>query len=143
MAQLRQPRGIIRDSYKEFLWGVLPNPLPNVSLVGMICPGSCWRTACRERKVLEWLFSTLELRRARLSINRHHAAHTLSNLLLASILTCTAAGVAVRSGHLCTQPLHAALGISASVRASLYIYNTPAEIEVFISELKDAIKFFT
>jgi len=52
-------------------------------------------------------------------------------------------GVAVRSGHLCTQPLHAALGISASVRASLYIYNTPAEVEVFISELKDAIKFFS
>ena len=52
-------------------------------------------------------------------------------------------GVAVRSGHQCTQPLHAALGLSASVRASLYLYNTAAEIDSFIRELKDAIGFFT
>jgi len=71
------------------------------------------------------------------------ANNIVIGLLHNFILDCTAVGVAVRSGHLCTQPLHAALGISASVRASLYIYNTPAEVEVFISELKDAIKFFS
>ena len=36
-------------------------------------------------------------------------------------------GVAVRSGHHCTQPLHRELGIAASARASLYVYNTEAE----------------
>jgi cysteine desulfurase / selenocysteine lyase len=33
-------------------------------------------------------------------------------------------GIAVRSGHHCCQPLHQALGISHSSRASLYFYNT-------------------
>jgi cysteine desulfurase/selenocysteine lyase len=38
-------------------------------------------------------------------------------------------GVAVRAGHHCTQPLHAALGITASTRASFYLYNTPEEVD--------------
>lgn len=50
-------------------------------------------------------------------------------------------GVAVRSGHLCTQPLHHELGIASSVRASAYIYNTPSEIDDMAVALKDAIKF--
>ncbi|NOY42468.1 MAG: cysteine desulfurase [Planctomycetes bacterium] len=38
-------------------------------------------------------------------------------------------GVAVRAGHHCTQPLHALLGISASTRASFYLYNQPADVD--------------
>jgi cysteine desulfurase/selenocysteine lyase len=38
-------------------------------------------------------------------------------------------GVAVRAGHHCTQPLHKLLGISASTRASFYLYNQPEEID--------------
>ena len=53
------------------------------------------------------------------------------------------AGVAVRSGHLCTQPVHRALGVSASVRASPYFYNTKADVDAFIRSLKDTIGFFT
>ena len=53
------------------------------------------------------------------------------------------AGVAVRSGHHCTQPLHRALGIPASARASPYLYNTHAEIDDFIEALQSSIKFFT
>lgn len=53
-----------------------------------------------------------------------------------------AAGVCVRSGHHCTQPLHRYLDIGASARASLYIYNTRAEVDTFIEALRDAIKFF-
>jgi cysteine desulfurase/selenocysteine lyase len=52
------------------------------------------------------------------------------------------AGVAVRSGHHCTQPLHRYLGINASARASLYIYNTESEVDDFVRELQDVISFF-
>jgi cysteine desulfurase/selenocysteine lyase len=51
-------------------------------------------------------------------------------------------GVAIRSGHHCTQPLHRYLGLNSSARASLYFYNTKQEIDVFIVALKDAIAFF-
>lgn len=51
-------------------------------------------------------------------------------------------GVAVRSGHHCTQPLHAYLGVNATARASPYIYNTVSEVETFVAALEDTIKFF-
>jgi cysteine desulfurase/selenocysteine lyase len=38
-------------------------------------------------------------------------------------------GIAVRAGHHCTQPLHTLLGITASTRASFYLYNRPEEID--------------
>ena len=49
------------------------------------------------------------------------------------------AGIAVRSGHHCTQPLHHALGISSSARASPYIYNTEAEVDNFVEALNSVI----
>lgn len=52
-------------------------------------------------------------------------------------------GIAVRSGHHCTQPLHRFLGISASARASLYFYNTTDEVDSFIQGLNDTIDFFS
>ncbi len=52
-------------------------------------------------------------------------------------------GIAIRSGHHCTQPLHRLLGAASTARASLYFYNTPAEIDAFIVALKDAISFFS
>jgi cysteine desulfurase/selenocysteine lyase len=51
-------------------------------------------------------------------------------------------GIAIRSGHHCTQPLHRILGVSSTARASLYFYNTHEEIDVFIAALKDTIDFF-
>jgi cysteine desulfurase/selenocysteine lyase len=51
-------------------------------------------------------------------------------------------GVAIRSGHHCTQPLHRIFGACGSARASLYFYNTFAEIDAFIVALKDTIDFF-
>jgi cysteine desulfurase/selenocysteine lyase len=41
-------------------------------------------------------------------------------------------GIAVRAGHHCTWPLHDRLGISASTRASFYLYNTPAEVDLLV-----------
>ncbi|MBD2578833.1 SufS family cysteine desulfurase [Oscillatoria sp. FACHB-1406] len=52
-------------------------------------------------------------------------------------------GIAIRSGHHCTQPLHRILGASGSARASLYFYNTTAEIDRFVAALQETIDFFT
>jgi cysteine desulfurase/selenocysteine lyase len=52
-------------------------------------------------------------------------------------------GVAIRSGHHCTQPLHRLFDASGSARVSLYFYNTYEEIDQFIMALKETIDFFT
>ncbi len=49
-------------------------------------------------------------------------------------------GIAVRTGHHCTQPLMARLGIPGTVRASFAFYNTKEEIDRLIEGLKKAIK---
>ncbi|MBP5972558.1 SufS family cysteine desulfurase [Brasilonema sp. CT11] len=51
-------------------------------------------------------------------------------------------GIAIRSGHHCTQPLHRHLGIAATARASLSFYNTREEIDVFVKALKETLDFF-
>lgn len=43
--------------------------------------------------------------------------------------------VAIRAGHHCTQPLGQYLGIQSSARASLYFYNTPKEVQIFLEKL--------
>ena len=50
------------------------------------------------------------------------------------------AGVAVRTGHHCTQPLMDRFAIPGTIRASFSVYNTKDEIDVFITALKKAIK---
>jgi len=40
--------------------------------------------------------------------------------------------VCVRAGHHCTWPLHDRLKIQASTRASFYLYNTPAEVDLLV-----------
>ncbi|MGI9471086.1 MAG: aminotransferase class V-fold PLP-dependent enzyme [Rubripirellula sp.] len=47
------------------------------------------------------------------------------------------AGIAVRAGHHCTMPLHQALNISASTRASFYFYNTMEEAERLIEAVAE------
>lgn len=51
-----------------------------------------------------------------------------------------AKGVAVRTGHHCTQPLMDRFCIEGTTRASFSVYNTKAEIDIFIAALKDIIK---
>ena len=51
-------------------------------------------------------------------------------------------GIAIRSGHHCTQPLHRVFNASGSARASLYFYNTREEIDTFVKALKSTIEFF-
>lgn len=52
------------------------------------------------------------------------------------------AGVAIRAGHHCTQPLHRYLGAQSTARASLYFYNTREEVDAFIAALREAVEFF-
>jgi len=52
-------------------------------------------------------------------------------------------GVAIRSGHHCTQPLHRALGVGGSARASLYVYNTKEDIDRLVVTLKRTLKLFS
>ncbi len=48
-------------------------------------------------------------------------------------------GIAVRTGHHCTQPLMRRFGIPGTVRASFAFYNTTKEVDVFSESLKRAI----
>jgi len=53
-----------------------------------------------------------------------------------------AKGIAVRTGHHCTQPLMDFYEIEGTVRASFSIYNTKEEIKYFVDSLKSIIKMF-
>ncbi len=52
------------------------------------------------------------------------------------------AGVAVRAGHHCAQPLGRALGVAASTRASFYIYNELREVDIFADALQETLAHF-
>jgi cysteine desulfurase/selenocysteine lyase len=51
-------------------------------------------------------------------------------------------GVAIRAGHHCNQPLMTHLGVDATARASVYLYNTHSEIDALIDALGLAAKLF-
>lgn len=51
-------------------------------------------------------------------------------------------GIAVRAGHHCTQPLHDLLGITASTRASFYLYNTPSEVDTLVDVISQIVSMF-
>jgi len=53
-----------------------------------------------------------------------------------------AAGVAVRVGHHCAQPIHRRYGVRSSARASVYLYSTPAEVDTFLEALSGVRRFF-
>jgi cysteine desulfurase/selenocysteine lyase len=51
-------------------------------------------------------------------------------------------GIAVRAGHHCAQPLMARLGVTATCRASLAMYNTRSEVDTLAAALVKAKEFF-
>jgi len=51
-------------------------------------------------------------------------------------------GIAIRSGHHCAQVLMQRLDVSATSRASFYIYNTPEDIDKLVEALNDARRIF-
>ena len=62
-------------------------------------------------------------------------AHDLASLL-------DERGVAVRTGHHCTMPLHRKLGIQSSARASFALYNTKEDVDALVDAVKLAIAKF-
>ena len=60
---------------------------------------------------------------------------------LASILD-QEAGVAIRAGHHCAQPLMERLELAATARASFYIYTLPEEIDILVQGLRKAQQIF-
>jgi cysteine desulfurase/selenocysteine lyase len=53
-----------------------------------------------------------------------------------------AEGVAVRAGHHCAWPLHRALGVQASTRASFAVYNDSSDVEALVDAVQLARHFF-
>jgi cysteine desulfurase / selenocysteine lyase len=51
-------------------------------------------------------------------------------------------GIAVRAGHHCAWPLHRALGVQSSTRASFYLYTTHDEVDMLAEGIREAQRFF-
>lgn len=51
-------------------------------------------------------------------------------------------GIAIRTGHHCAMPMVKSLGVPATARASMYLYNTEAEVDLLIDALKEALRYF-
>lgn len=51
-------------------------------------------------------------------------------------------GICIRAGEHCARPLHRSLDLSATARLSLSVYNTEADIEKLVAELKNIREFF-
>jgi cysteine desulfurase/selenocysteine lyase len=52
-------------------------------------------------------------------------------------------GIAVRGGHHCARPVHARFGVTASNRASFYLYTSPAEIDALVEGLDHVKSYFS
>ena len=52
-------------------------------------------------------------------------------------------GVAVRAGHHCAQPLHEKFGITATTRASFYLYSTKNEVDKMIEGIYKVKEMFS
>ena len=51
-------------------------------------------------------------------------------------------GIAVRTGHHCAWPLNKKMGVPATPRASLYLYNTKEDCDALVAGILDAEKYF-
>ncbi|HMQ26367.1 MAG TPA: aminotransferase class V-fold PLP-dependent enzyme, partial [Acidimicrobiales bacterium] len=51
-------------------------------------------------------------------------------------------GVCVRAGHHCAKPLMRVLGVGATARASLYVYNDERDVDALADALDAALAFF-
>ena len=99
--------------------------IPGIRLLGDPSTGS--RTAptgSRTERVALWAFDVE-------GVHAHDAGQFLDSR-----------GIAVRVGHHCAQPLHRRFGVTASVRASAALYNTPDEVDAFLDAVSGIRSFF-
>ena len=99
-------------------------------------------------KIASWVAQ--ELRSLGITVYGRHDEHdaavvsflhpTINSEDMAHLLD--ARGFAVRTGHHCAQPLLHRLGISGTVRASFYVYNTREEAEALVDELRCIVEKF-
>ena len=59
---------------------------------------------------------------------------------ISQVLDCH--GVCVRAGHHCAKPLMKVLGVGATARASVYLYNDESDIDTLADALADAESMF-
>jgi len=50
-------------------------------------------------------------------------------------------GIAIRAGHHCAQPIMKKLGVSATGRASFYLYNSEKDVDRLCDSLVKTVKF--
>lgn len=48
----------------------------------------------------------------------------------------------IRVGHHCAWPVHRAMGVQSTARASFYLYNTLDEVDALADAIRDAKEFF-
>ena len=99
-------------------------------------------------KIASWVAK--ELRAMGMTVYGRHEEHdaavvsflhpTINSEDMAHLLDSR--GFAVRTGHHCAQPLLNRLGITGTVRASFYVYNTREEAEGLVQELKEITEKF-
>lgn len=82
-------------------------------------PDTIWLIGPRDAHHRLWVFS--------FSLIWHHPSDIADSL--------ADRGICVRVWHHCTEPLHHALGVPATLRMSLYIYNTRDDIDAFFDAL--------
>ena len=51
-------------------------------------------------------------------------------------------GIAIRAGHHCAQPLHEKYGITATARASFYVYSLPEEVDALVNGIYKVKEIF-
>ena len=51
-------------------------------------------------------------------------------------------GVAIRAGHHCAEPLMDQLGVTATARASFYVYNSQQDVDQLIDAIRETKEFF-
>lgn len=113
-----QERLDLEHDVLKYAWEKLKD-VPHVQLVGpAVTEDSLSRVG-----VISWVYDR---------VHAHDVAQILDRC-----------GVAVRSGHHCTMPLHTAMHWQATCRASVAVYNTRADIDALIDGLSQVEKTFS
>jgi cysteine desulfurase/selenocysteine lyase len=146
-------------SFERTLYGDLPNKFeagtPNIegavglsTAIDYLTSVGLDRVAAHEHELLRYGTDALsDIAGLRLTGTAPHKAGILSFVMddihphdIGTILDRN--GVAIRAGHHCCQPLMARLGVPATARASIAVYNTRQEIDALVASLRQVKAVF-